>query len=307
MQRRELHCPFHNLGQAIQRAQGGNCPAHCKGQTACCKLRGHANKLLRLTNEDAAQLGMRSAILRSTKLTRASMETEKLLEGAFLAKMMGRLDIGPKVHAMWLSTYTSQVSMVTEEYTPLTTLLNRTRSSLIGVEESLLRRIDAVARLGIVLLDIHPGNVLISEVSEGRYDALLTDFDMKFVHQAEYLTHACRKLVMLVLFAVSLSCGFSPRLAFVNSIAAVEQSVLRRDRCLGSPADLLGRVQNAYKGEGEWSSLGMALKAHVMSLMKRVDVMPHDSPCRQQGNFTLAHFGILRTVRRLPLLNLAAL
>ena len=305
--RREQNCPFASLTQTLERAYGMSCPSRCQGVAACCTPRGHANKLRRLERKDAAELKIQSAILRTSKLTRESRETEKLLEGAFMTQLMGQLGIGPKVHALWLSTDTSQISMVIEEYTPLPLVLNRTHAALKGVQDSVIRHVDAVAGLGVVLLDIHPGNVLVSQRPDGTYDTRLTDFDIKFVVRAEYLPLICRKLIMLALFSTVLSCGFAPRQAFSRLIVDYDLAMDPHSRCRGEPAHLLGRLQNTWKGEGEWSSLSMQLKSHVISLMKRPDVIPRDSPCRLWGNYTVSHFGILRTLLRLPQLHLPQL
>ena len=307
MHTHELQCPFDSLEETLSHARSTSCPARCGGHSTCCKLKGHANKLTRLTGKDAARFNARTVILRTTKLTRASEETDKLVQAAFLAKVMGNIGVGPKVHAQWLSTNTSQVSVVMEELTPLTMILNQTQQSLKGVQDSLLRHFDTVARLGIILLDAHAGNVLVSQRADGDYDTRLTDFDMKFVLQAEYLTLPCRKLIMVALFSLVLSCGRKPRQAFSNVILEYDQATARRDRCSGSTKDLLGKIQITHKKEGEWSALSAQLKAHVMSLMKRRDLIPDNSPCREQGNYSLAQFGLLRTLRRLPRLNLTAL
>lgn len=164
--RREEECPFRSLRETLLRASKASCPPQCNASMQCCNMpTGHANDIKRLASDDAAQLSLKSAVLRRGRpiLPNRSGAMQRLFESAFLASSMGELGIGPKVHAVWMSNR-SELHMVTEEHIPLSRLLSQQGSEsspLPGVHTMLQSHVEAVARLGLVLLDFHPGNVIL--------------------------------------------------------------------------------------------------------------------------------------------------
>lgn len=126
-----------------------------------------------------------------------------------------------------------QLHMVAEPYMPLNKLLkitNTSKARFVRLEQQLMEHVRGVADLGLLLLDLHSGNVLVRpsiNTSSHRqwgiaaaeaWDSRLTDFDRRMILPVPELSVNCRQLLMLSGLALNIACHPWPRAAFSHEI-----------------------------------------------------------------------------------------
>jgi len=114
--------------------------------------------------------------------------------------------LAPRIHAAWLEhadvkgrghhkAKSVQLHMVTEPYMPLNKLLkitNTSKARFVRLEQQLMEHVRGVADLGLLLLDLHAGNVLVRpsintsshrqwDISAEAWDSRLTEFDRRMI------------------------------------------------------------------------------------------------------------------------------
>ena len=291
---------------------------------------GNDNVLVRLSEADASEIGQRKAMLRIEKARSFRKKRSFGEKGAhdsaqstFLAYQLGEAGVAPRVLAAWMPLdarghQALPMHTVSELFdTSLLKQISKTNESVVGAAQALLHHIDFIANLGLILLDLHPGNVLLRRRDDGRWDARLTDVDVKFVIHAPDWSPICRKLVMLSILAVTFVCGKYPRTAFQNEIASLANTTSVRVQHCGAVRefDALGRVQ-VKKRNMQWNSAiaaeGVtAEQSHRVGLIKlhltglgRNAVLDPDSPCKGSSatgspthDFSVSGQGLLKALK----------
>jgi len=129
---------------------------------------------------------------------------------AWISWIMGVLGVGPQILAIWPAPDFSDVSSISERWTPLKDVLEsggQGRDQPPGAREAdqLLNLCTLVAQAHIDLLDLKPGDMLLRKLGDGPWEVRITDFD-RAGHVGSSLPPLCHLLVTLAQPTATIAC-----------------------------------------------------------------------------------------------------
>ena len=138
-------------------------------------LRGSRNQVLPLAREDVARLGTGPAVLRIRNTGSFNGFSISNIWDSFVPVLMGELNIGPKVHAMWLQGY-----LGVHVFERWDSLAMHSSEVLPGALDDLIYRTRLYARAGLFSSDLKVTDVLVRRRANGAWESRLSDFDRTY-------------------------------------------------------------------------------------------------------------------------------
>lgn len=138
-------------------------------------LQGSRNHVLPLAREDLARLTTGPAVLRIRNTASFNGFSISNIWDSFVPVLMGELNIGPKVHAMWLKGY-----LGVHVFERWDSLAMHSSEVLPGALDDLIYRTRLYARAGLFHSDLKVTDVLVRRRANGAWESRLSDFDRTY-------------------------------------------------------------------------------------------------------------------------------
>ena len=215
-------------GNCVERGLKPDCRHECFNVSSTTtpdgKTCGFTNVVLSLAREDSDRLGTGPAVLRFQKAKLRSFDfTAPYIWDSLVPVLLGELNIGPKVHAMW-RIQGARIGMV-HVFERWDALSRRSSQALPGAVDDLIYRTRLYARAGLFHSDLKLSDILLRRRSNGEWETRLSDFDRTFQGiaisrparhqshppQASVVTDGTLMAMTLLPMTLTFACNFTNR------------------------------------------------------------------------------------------------